>query len=90
MKQLNNYQLAVLNRGAEEESKGFFICGYPKQETTSLIRKYKQFINNKWNCEEYELLYLALLDLYDFWAAYFALGADVALLLHEERTIDEY
>lgn len=85
MKHLNKYQLTVLNKGAEEENNGIHINFYPEKETNELLSKYQKYIENKWDeSDEFEIIVYALLDLFDFWACYFACGSQCAFGIHDE------
>lgn len=80
---LNNYQLAVLHRGAEEERKGIHIHAYPKDETQGLLNDYYA-----WALEgakvDYEIVVSALKQCYDFWSCYFTCGEETARAIKKE------
>lgn len=80
---LNNYELAVLHRGAEEERNGIHIHSYPKYETQELLNDYYA-----WALEgakvDYEIVIEALKDLFQWWATYFACGEETARAIHKE------
>ena len=80
---LNNYELAVLHRGAEEERNGIHIHAYPKYETQELLDDYYA-----WALEgakvDYEIVISALKDLFQWWATYFTLGEETARAIKKE------
>lgn len=81
---LNNYELAVLYRGAEEErNNGVEIHSYPKFETQELLDEYFE-----WAMEgkkvDYEIVIDALKDLFQWWATYFACGEETARAIQKE------
>lgn len=82
---LNNYELAVLHKGAEEERKGISIHSYPKNETQELLSDYYA-----WALEgakvDYEIVVSALKSCFEWWATYFALGEETARAIHKEYT----
>ncbi|WP_299043840.1 hypothetical protein [uncultured Campylobacter sp.] len=81
---LNNYELAVLHRGAnEEKEKGVMIHSWPKYETNELLCDYYA-----WAMEgakvDYEIVVEALKDLFQWWATYFTCGEETARAIHKE------
>lgn len=81
---LNNYELAVLHKGAEmERNNGVEIHSYPKFETQELLDDYYA-----WALEgakvDYEIVVAALKDLFQWWATYFALGEETAKAIQRE------
>lgn len=81
---LNNYELAVLHKGAAvEKEQGISIHSWPKYETNELLVEYYS-----WAMEgakvDYEIVISALKDLFQWWAAYFACGEDTARAIHQE------
>lgn len=80
---LNNYQLAVLHRGAQEERKGISIHSYPKYETQELLNDYYA-----WTLEgaklDYEIVISALKQCFDFWSCYFTCGEETARAIQKE------
>lgn len=80
---LNNYELAVLHRGAEEERKGVSIHSYPKNETQELLNDYYA-----WALEgakvDYQIVVGALKDLFQWWATYFTCGEETARAIKRE------
>ena len=88
MKKLNDYQLKVLLKGAQEEVlNGVHINSYPKNETLGLIERYYALTKKDIPAaeeEEGELVVEALLSLFDFWACYFTLGAETAFQIKKK------
>lgn len=81
---LNNYELAVLHKGAaEERDNGIQIHSWPKYETNELLGDYYA-----WALEEakvdYEVVVGALKDLFQWWATYFTCGEETARAIHKE------
>lgn len=81
---LNNYELAVLHKGAaEEREKGIQIHSWPRMETNELLSDYYA-----WALEgakvDYQVVVGALKDLFEWWAAYFACGEDTARAIWNE------
>ena len=81
---LNNYELAVLHRGAQEErNNGIHIHSYPKFETQELLDDYYA-----WALEgakvDYEIVISALKDLFQWWATYFTCGEETARAIKKE------
>ena len=81
---LNNYELAVLHKGAEmERNNGVQIHSYPQFETQELLDDYYA-----WALEgakvDYEIVIGALKDLFQWWATYFACGEETARAIHKE------
>lgn len=83
---LNNYELAVLQKGAEvERTLGISIHAFPKYETNELLADYYA-----WALEgtkvDYKIVVGALRSCYDFWAVYFAIGEEEARAIHKAYT----
>lgn len=80
---LNNYELAVLHRGAKEERNGIHIHSYPKYETQELLNDYYA-----WAMEgakvDYEIVIDALKSCFEWWATYFACGEETARAIKKE------
>lgn len=81
---LNNYELAVLHRGAEEErNNGIHIHSYPKNETQELLSDYYAWALEGANVD-YEIVVGALKDLFQWWATYFTCGEETARAIKKE------
>lgn len=80
---LNNYELAVLHRGAEEERKGVSIHSYPKYETQELLDDYYAWVLEGAKVD-YQIVIEALKDLFQWWATYFACGEETARAIQKE------
>ena len=86
MKRLNTYQIEVLARAVQEEENGVHPHTYPKNETEMLLNEYLRYVYDGVECD-IDITVGALLSLYDFWACYFACGADKTFII--KRTLDE-
>lgn len=84
MRGLTSYELEVLKRGAQEERNGVQVHRYPANETEDLLSQYYAWLLEDYHCD-YEIVISALHRLYDFWACYFACGADCAFAIKEEE-----
>lgn len=80
---LNHYQLQVLERAVSEEQGGVHPHSYPRNETEGLLTDYYRYIYDDVPCD-IDIVVGALQKLYDFWACYFACGADTAFAIKEE------
>lgn len=81
---LNNYELAVLHKGAaEERDNGIQIHSFPQFETQELLDDYYA-----WALEgakvDYEVVVGALKDLFQWWATYFTCGEETARAIWKE------
>jgi len=70
----------VLERGIEMEKAGVQVHSYPRNETEALLIQYYQYVYDGIKCD-IEIVIGALSTLYDFWACYFAAGADTAFYI---------
>lgn len=68
---LNKYQLEVLNRGAAID-----------EQTAAMLKKYTQYKLREF---DENILYLSLLDAFNYWAVYFAAGANTADKIKQEQ-----
>lgn len=80
---LNHYQLQVLEQAVNAEKGGVHPHAYPRNETETLLIRYYQYVYDGTPCD-IEIVAGALRSLYDFWACYFACGADTAFAIKEE------
>lgn len=81
---LSNYELAVLNKGAEvERNNGIHIHSYPLLETNELLQDYYA-----WALEgakvDYEIVVSALKSCFEWWATYFTCGEETARAIKAE------
>ena len=74
MKQLNKFQLAVLEKAAGAD-----------ERIAALLHKY----NKPMPQFDKEIVNLSLLEAYDYWACYFACGQEKADQLKEEKRLNE-